>query len=312
MNTRYVLSILLSGASFLGLSAQDGKNLKADVKTSKKEVKVSESGVAAHQERFYFPMIVTKDISYSSNLFADAATRFYATHETRQKYLAWFNETYPEIGKYLGMEKSAIPGTEVAITIYKVNSRFIKAIIEDSAFVDKKGFPTIIDSLMLRDAFLGGDLAADINTRKTTQAEKDAIEIKRLSASVKPSLDRQSAKSTDGHLARDGKDIKEAFLAKARFRDAIFIDQATQAPVFIEADLLAEGVGEVDYRIYEFAFRWMIFANAYPDLYHNISSKVKQYIYNGDWYGLYTFSRENLNPSSFSQEIDYILNSNNL
>jgi hypothetical protein len=307
------MSILLASAFSLSANAQTGKDVNENGKDKKKKV-VEESGlqINQYQARLFFPMIVSKNTSESVAAFASAANRFYDTHEIRQRYLAWFYENYPEVGQYLSMEKSTIPGTETAIAIYRLNSRFIRAILQDTSFSTKGKFPAIIDSLIYRDAFLGGDLATDIITKKLTKEEEDARMMARLTAETKPKLDPAGAKSVEGDRSREGKEIKDLFVAKARNRDAIFIDQDSKAPIFLEADLLAEGTGEVEDRIYEFAFRWMIFANAYPELYKDLSPKVKEYIYNNNWYGLYYYSRENLNPSAFKDEVEFLLNSNNL
>ncbi|MEZ5173151.1 MAG: hypothetical protein R2850_06520 [Bacteroidia bacterium] len=312
MNLPYLLLLMFSIAFAPVLSAQGKKDVATEERPPKKVYNEEGVEVTPHQERLYFPMLVSKDFSYSSNLFAEASSRFYNSHEMRQNYLSWFNEHYPELGKHLSMQKSAIPGTQTAITIYKVNSKFIRAILQDTSFSTRGKFPAIIDSLMLRDVFLGGDLASDITSKKTTQAEKEANTMRMLTAASKPALDPQAAKSTEGNSARQNKELKEMYVDKARHRDAIFIDQATQAPVFLEADLLAQGVGDIEDRIYEFAFRWMIFANAYPELYQNVSGKVKEYIYNNNWHALYHYCRENLNPSSYRDEVNYLLNSNNL
>jgi hypothetical protein len=313
MNTRYLLSILIASAFSLSANAQTGKDAKEGEKEKKKKI-IEQSGVQVnqHQTRLFFPMVVTSSINESMTEFTSAANRFYETHEIRQKYLSWFNENYPEAGVYLSMEKSAIPGTETAITIYRVNSAFIKAILSDTSLSTKGKFPAIIDSLMFRDVFLGADLASDITTKKITKEEEDARTMARLTAQTKPQLDRAGAKSIEGDRSREGKEMKEVFLAKARNRDAIFIDYDTKSPVFLEADLLADGTGDVEDIIYEFAFRWMIFANAYPELYKQISPKVKDYIYNNNWQGLYYYCRENLNPSAYQAELDFFFSSNNL
>jgi len=313
MNTRYLLSFLLASAFSLSANAQTGKDVnEGETDRKKKVIEQSGAEVNQYQSRLFFPMIVRKNVNESVSQFASAANRFYETHNTRQNYLAWFNETYPEIGRFLSMEKSAIPGTESAITIYTVNSRFIRAILQDTNLSIRGKFPAIIDSLLYRDAFLGGDLSTDITTKKLTKEEEDARTMVRLTAQTKPKLDPSGAKSIEGDRSREGNELKEVFLAKARNRDAIFIDRESKSPVFLEANLLADGTGAIEDRIFEFAFRWMIFANAYPELYKEISPKVKDYIYNNNWQGLYYYCRENLNPSAYQAEVDFFFNSNNL
>lgn len=313
MNSRYVLSFLLISGVSLSLQAQKGKDVKAEKKPVKKiEKVVPESPVADHQTRLYFPIIVSKDLNNSVAEFARAAEQYEKTHNIRQSYFRWFIETYPQFEQSITVEKSALPGTQTAISIYRINSRFIRAVLQDTTLSQKGSFPPIIDSLIFHDAFLGGDLASDITSKKMTQAEKDALEFQRLTAASKPKLDPAVAKQTEGDRSRESKMVKDLFVAKAKNRDAIFIEQSTFSPVFLEPDLLAQGAGDIEERVYEFAFRWMIFANAYPDLYQGVSPKVKEYIYNNNWHALFHYCRENLNPSSYQDEVNYLLNSNNL
>jgi hypothetical protein len=262
-------------------------------------------------ERLYFPVLLQNELSESINLFSKPANLFFSTHVERQDYLREFEQYFPGYSEGLVSNKELRTRDRSAITIYTVDAKFITNILNNPANKDPRKLSPVIDSLLFKDVFLGKDIADDIPAPRVQETEE--MRLAKMVSAEKPKLDPSKARATDGSDNRaNSKLIKDLFLAKLKARDAVYIDSKFSAPVFLEASLLGDGTGDIEERIYEFAFRWMIFANAYPKHYEAVSPVVKKFIQENNFRGLFYFCQENLNPANFQVEIQTILNQYNL
>jgi hypothetical protein len=265
--------------------------------------KVTNKGVNG---RFYFPVLLTESRESSFNAFADAAELFYSSQLSRQAYLEKLflsdKETFTKV--LLGEEVVSSVDNQT-YTIRTVNAGFIRFLVNQGRTQAKGQLNPLIDSLLFHDAFLGLDLADDLARAQVKKISASTGDVGLPSViSSRPTFDANRAKSTDGAEGPGrSREMKALYVAKLEAKDAILIDAQYSAPVFLDPNLLGDGTGDIELRVYELALRWMIFANAYPTQYSKVSPKVIDYIRVNDWTGLFYFCREYLNPADHQELI---------
>jgi len=262
------------------------------------------------KERVFFPVILGNDLASSMNLYMDAFNTFDSTHVQRQAFLENFPERFPLYYIEALQAERELDQYGNTRTIYSIDYKFIKEILLNTNNKNKGRLTPIIDTLLFADVFLGSDNISDFPTKyEPTEAETNA----RMVATDKPKLDPRMANSLEGGKGKEHlRYMKESFFEKIKARDAIWLDPKFAAPVFLEASLLGDGTDDIQERIYQFAFEWMVFANAYPKQYEAMSGVVKTFIQNNNWSGLFYFCQENLNPANYQAEIQFALNNFNM
>jgi hypothetical protein len=99
------------------------------------------------------------------------------------------------------------------------------------------------------------------------------------------------------------KRCKKMITEKVNRNDVAFLSDEYKAPIFANNQLFRDDFLTEEERAFEYGFRFLIFCSAYPRAYAQMSPKVKTLVLTGNWFALYRFGKENLNPEKYPDQL---------
>jgi hypothetical protein len=240
---------------------------------------------------YFFPVLLQDSREETLNSFASAVIKCDTSVISRQKGIRLVGDS---ISDFLISSKGGT--NESGFQVYVLNRFMVGMLMKH---------PNEIQVLLDSRAFLGKD------TPESYQAAERALEKKKKANTISLPVAAQSKENLHANVkpneqaeeAKVMKRCKKMITEKVNRNDVAFLSDEYKAPIFANNQLFRDDFLTEEERAFEYGFRFLIFCSAYPRAYAQMSPKVKTLVLTGNWFALYRFGKENLNPEKYPDQL---------